>query len=210
MRCDRCATGRSCAPTSGVLTIARAAPVLLQRSPYGKSPGRGQHRRRGPRPAARGRARLRRRRSRTRAAAAPLTGSFDPFRHEADDGADTIALGCGAAVRSDGRSGCTAAPTSARRSCSPRRDAPPALRAIAPVVTASEYYEGWTYQGGALPARFVLFWTLSALAPAEHPANLPEAERAEAASALLAELLADPWRRRIAGCRSTTSAGSRS
>ena len=28
--------------------------------------------------------------------------------------------------------------------------APPSLKAIIPTFTASDYYEGWTYQGGAL------------------------------------------------------------
>ncbi|MDT4892074.1 MAG: uncharacterized protein QOE97_1109 [Pseudonocardiales bacterium] len=36
----------------------------------------------------------------------------------------------------------------------------PALRAIAPNITASNYYEGWTYQGGAFEPGFLLSWTL--------------------------------------------------
>ena len=41
---------------------------------------------------------------------------------------------------------------------------PAALRAIAPAITGSEYYEGWTYQGGALQL-FAVFWTLFGLLP---------------------------------------------
>src|SRR5207248_2741143 len=36
---------------------------------------------------------------------------------------------------------------------------PPHLVAIQPYVTASEYYEGWTYQGGALMEWFVTSWS---------------------------------------------------
>ena len=37
--------------------------------------------------------------------------------------------------------------------------APPHLVAIFPYVTASEYYEGWTYEGGALMQWFTESWT---------------------------------------------------
>jgi putative CocE/NonD family hydrolase len=42
---------------------------------------------------------------------------------------------------------------------------PPHLRAIYPIVTTSEYYESWTYHGGAYQLGFALLWTLSSLAP---------------------------------------------
>ena len=42
---------------------------------------------------------------------------------------------------------------------------PPHLVAIAPVVTASDYHDGWTYQGGAFALGFNLSWTLAYLAP---------------------------------------------
>src|SRR5262245_32222677 len=41
---------------------------------------------------------------------------------------------------------------------------PPALATIVPVVTASDYHEGWTYQGGAFELGFNASWTLSNLA----------------------------------------------
>jgi putative CocE/NonD family hydrolase len=54
---------------------------------------------------------------------------------------------------------------------------PPHLRCIVPMITASDYHEGWTYQGGAFALGFNLSWTLAnlvlpnlahfALAPAE-------------------------------------------
>ena len=38
--------------------------------------------------------------------------------------------------------------------------APPHLAAIAPNVTASNYHDGWTYQGGAFELGFNMSWTL--------------------------------------------------
>lgn len=40
----------------------------------------------------------------------------------------------------------------------------PALKAIIPNVTASDYHNGWAYQGGAFELGFNLSWTLSVLA----------------------------------------------
>jgi uncharacterized protein len=40
----------------------------------------------------------------------------------------------------------------------------PALKAIVPNVTASNYHDGWTYQGGAFELQFNLSWTMSVLA----------------------------------------------
>lgn len=40
---------------------------------------------------------------------------------------------------------------------------PPHLAAIFPAVTSSDYYEGWTYQGGAFQLFFTLNWTLNML-----------------------------------------------
>ena len=39
-----------------------------------------------------------------------------------------------------------------------------ALKTIVPVVTASNYHDGWAYQGGAFELQFNLSWTLSVLA----------------------------------------------
>jgi len=32
---------------------------------------------------------------------------------------------------------------------------PPALKAMVPTITSSDYYEGWTYQGGAFQQGFI-------------------------------------------------------
>jgi predicted acyl esterase len=47
---------------------------------------------------------------------------------------------------------------------------------IAPVVTASDYHEGWAYQGGAFELGFNLNWTLVALALGELQRRLGSGE----------------------------------
>ena len=42
--------------------------------------------------------------------------------------------------------------------------APPHLFTIVPANTASDYYDGWTYEGGEFRLAFVLPWTISAIA----------------------------------------------
>ena len=43
--------------------------------------------------------------------------------------------------------------------------APPSLKAMVPSITASDYHDGWTYQGGAFSLFFNVSWTMAALAP---------------------------------------------
>ena len=43
--------------------------------------------------------------------------------------------------------------------------APPSLKAMVPSITASNYHDGWTYQGGAFALGFNVSWTMSSLAP---------------------------------------------
>lgn len=89
-------------------------------------------------------------------------GGFDPFVHEADDGADAVAWTadqpwCDGTVGMVGMSyhGATQWLAATR--------APAALRAIAPLLTGADYYEGWTYQGGAFHLGLALDWALSTL-----------------------------------------------
>src|SRR5260370_32941188 len=44
---------------------------------------------------------------------------------------------------------------------------PPSLKAMVPSITASDYHDGWTYQGGAFSLFFNVSWAMAALAPAE-------------------------------------------
>ena len=57
-----------------------------------------------------------------------------------------------------GRSGWWAAPTARPVSGSPPPAQPPHLQAICPVVTGSNFFRGWVYQGGAFQLGFNLFW----------------------------------------------------
>ena len=84
-------------------------------------------------------------------------GDFYPFAHEMDDGYDTVEWaatlpGSNGDVGMFGFSyvGATQLLAAVTR--------PPSLKAIAPGFTASQYYDGWTYNGGALAAAFVCYW----------------------------------------------------
>ena len=57
------------------------------------------------------------------------------------------------------RSACSVAPTSVPPRCSLPSLHPPHLAGICPVVTASNYHDGWTYQGGAFEQWFDESWT---------------------------------------------------
>ncbi len=42
---------------------------------------------------------------------------------------------------------------------------PPHLRAISPIVTGSDYYQGWIYEGGAFQLGFNVFWIWLMMSP---------------------------------------------
>ena len=91
-------------------------------------------------------------------------GDFYPFLHEGRDGYDTVEWAasqpwCDSAVGMSGASYFGATQWLAAV------EAPPHLRAIFPIVTTSEYYESWIYQGGAFQLGFALLWALQSLAP---------------------------------------------
>jgi putative CocE/NonD family hydrolase len=91
-------------------------------------------------------------------------GEFRPFVHEGRDGYDTVEWvaaqpWCSGAVGMTGPSYIGATQWLAAM------EQPPHLRAICPIITTSEYYESWTYQGGAFQLGFTLLWTLLFLAP---------------------------------------------
>ncbi len=85
-------------------------------------------------------------------------GEFDPFRHEADDGYDTVEWAA-ALPSSDGRVGMFGGSYVGATQMLAASAAPPHLAGIFPYVTASEYYDGWTYLGGALMQWFAESWT---------------------------------------------------
>jgi len=85
-------------------------------------------------------------------------GDFYPFLHEADDGYDTVEW-VAALPGSNGTVGMFGGSYVGATQMLASLAGPPHLEAIFPYVTSSEYYEGWTYQGGALMQWFASSWT---------------------------------------------------
>jgi putative CocE/NonD family hydrolase len=85
-------------------------------------------------------------------------GEFYPFRHEMNDGYDTIEWAA-ALPYSDGRVGMYGGSYVGATQMLAAASNPPHLAGIFPYVTAAEYYEGWTYEGGALMQWFASSWT---------------------------------------------------
>jgi putative CocE/NonD family hydrolase len=118
-------------------------------------------------------------------------GEFDPFRTEADDGFDTIEW-LAERPYSNGRVGMYGASYYAATQLLAATTNPPALRAIAPQVTASDYHDEWVYRGGALQLGFTLYWALG-LAGAQAARRLAAGEAIDAEAAELQKLIDDPW-----------------
>ena len=125
-------------------------PVLLQRTPYNKEGGEGFARRAVPRgymvvvQDVRGRF--------------TSEGEWYTFKHEADDGYDTIEWAA-ALPHSDGRVGMFGGSYVGATQMLAAIGHPAHLAGIAPVVTASNYHENWTYQGGAFEQWFNQSWS---------------------------------------------------
>ena len=84
-------------------------------------------------------------------------GGFTPFEHEAEDGYDTIEW----AARlpgANGRVGMYGFSYAGATQLMPATLRPPSLVTICPALTASQYYEGWTYNQGALALAFTMSW----------------------------------------------------
>ncbi len=92
-------------------------------------------------------------------------GVWNCFTVEARDGYDTIEWA--AQQRwSDGKVGTYGASYMGATQWLAATEAPPSLKAMCPSITASDYHDGWTYQGGAFSLFFNVSWTMAALAPA--------------------------------------------
>src|SRR5262249_43323698 len=125
-------------------------PVVLQRTPYDRREGPGE--------------------AREIAAAGYVVikqdvrgrfqseGEFYPFRNEAADGYDTVEWAA-ALPYSNRKVGMWGGSYVGATQMLAAMAHPPHLAAIFPYVTASEYYEGWTYQHGALMEWFASSWT---------------------------------------------------
>ncbi|HKQ51723.1 MAG TPA: CocE/NonD family hydrolase [Pyrinomonadaceae bacterium] len=85
-------------------------------------------------------------------------GEFYPFRDESADGYDTIEWAA-RLEQSNGKVGMFGGSYVGATQMLAAMARPPHLVAIFPYVTASEYYEGWTYQSGVLMQWFTSSWT---------------------------------------------------
>lgn len=125
-------------------------PVLLQRTPYNKS-GEVEF---GHRAAAAGyvviiqdvRGRY------------TSEGEWYPFKHESQDGYDTVEWAA-ALPYSNGKVGMFGGSYVGATQMLTAIAHPPHLAGICPIVTASNYHNGWTYQGGAFEQWFNESWT---------------------------------------------------
>ncbi len=85
-------------------------------------------------------------------------GEWYPFRHEQADGFDTVEWAA-ALPYCDGKVGMIGAFYVGATQMLAAIAQPPHLDAIAPNMTASNYHDGWTYQGGAFEQWFDQNWT---------------------------------------------------
>jgi putative CocE/NonD family hydrolase len=85
-------------------------------------------------------------------------GEFYPFRNESQDGCDTVEWAA-QLEHSNGKVGMFGGSYVGATQMLASMAAPPHLVSIMPYVTASEYYDGWTYQNGVLMQWFSSSWT---------------------------------------------------
>src|SRR5713226_6627221 len=98
-------------------------------------------------------------------------GEFYPFRYEIQDGYDTVERAA-ALPHSNGLVGMFGASYVGATQWLAAIAQPPHLAALFPQLTASEYYEGWTYQSGALMQWFTSSWaTVLAIDTLRHKAE---------------------------------------
>ncbi len=87
-------------------------------------------------------------------------GEWYPFLNEAADGVAAIGWAAGL-PGSNGRVGMYGFSYGGATQLMPAIERPPALMTVCPAFTGSQYYDGWTYQGGAFSLAFAASWALS-------------------------------------------------
>lgn len=90
-------------------------------------------------------------------------GVFNPYFQEIDDGYDSVEW-CATQLWSTGSVGMYGGSYVGSVQWLAAIAQPPHLTCIVPMVTSSDLYEGWTYQGGALQWGFMVTWVLTMLA----------------------------------------------
>jgi putative CocE/NonD family hydrolase len=85
-------------------------------------------------------------------------GEWYPFKHEEADGCDSIAWAAGL-PGGNGRVGMYGFSYGGAAQLLAAVHQPPALTTIIPALTGADYYDGWTYRGGALHHAFTQSWS---------------------------------------------------
>jgi uncharacterized protein len=140
--------------------VAGRFPVIMQRTPYNKANYNANGAPFAIRAAARGyvvilqdvRGRF------------ASDGDWYPFQHEVDDGYDTVEWAA-ALPYSNGKVGMFGWSYLGVTQMSAALAQPPHLVSLFPVVTACDYYDEWTYRGGAFQQFFNESWASFRLAP---------------------------------------------
>ena len=112
-------------------------------------------------------------------------GEFRPFMNEGRDGYDTVEW-VAAQDWCDGGVGIFGPSYVGATALLAARERPPSLKCVVPIITVDDYYDGWTYYGGALQLGFAAQWGLALAAtqylrgdnspPQEHQAALLQAQ----------------------------------
>ncbi len=110
-------------------------------------------------------------------------GEWYTFKHESDDGYDTVEWAA-ALPHANGKVGMFGGSYVGATQMLAAISHPPHLAGICPVVTASNYHENWTYQGGAFEQWFNESWT-SGLAQDTFNRTVMEATNAVVGSTVL-------------------------
>ena len=84
-------------------------------------------------------------------------GEFKPFHQEGADGYDTLEW-VAAQPWCDGNTAIYGPSYVGATTMLATRERPPSLRCAIPIITADDYYDGWTYQGGAFQLGFIGLW----------------------------------------------------
>jgi uncharacterized protein len=137
-------------------------PVLVMRTPYDKTIGQGiafQH----PAWYARRGYVVVSQDTRGRFAS---DGPFDPFRFEAEDGADTIRWAA-TLPGTNGKVGTYGFSYAGALQLLAAAEGPTELACCAPAFTNDDYYDGWTYVGGAFNHAFIMSWVVQLLSIAD-------------------------------------------
>lgn len=121
-------------------------------------------------------------------------GEFDPFRWEADDGADTIAWLRGQSF-CDGRVAMFGGSYVGATQVLAAAAHPEGLVAVSPHLTTARHGETWMYRGGAIELGFLILWIIEALGGPDLERRLARMGPGAAGrvTAFLADLMRDPY-----------------